>query len=120
MAMRISGMYSGMDTETIIADLVAVRQKKVDTIKKAQTKHEWKQEAWKTLNSKVYKLFSGTLENLTYQSSYAKKTTKVSNPNAASVITSDNAMKSVQSLKIKRLASSGYMTGAELQAGLDA
>lgn len=117
MAMRISGMYSGMDTETIIADLVAVRQKKVDTIKKAQTKHEWKQEAWKTLNSKVYKLFSGTLENLTYQSSYAKKTTKVSNPNAASVITSDNAMKSVQSLKIKRLASSGYMTGAELQAG---
>jgi len=115
MAMRVSGMYSGMDTESIIADLVAVRQKKVDDVKKAQTKHEWKQEAWKTLNSKVYKLFSGTLENLTYQSSYAKKTTKLSNPNAATVITSDNAMKSVQSLKIDTLASAGYLTGGELE-----
>ncbi len=115
MAMRVSGMYSGMDTESIIADLVAVRQKKVDDVKKAQTKHEWKQDAWKTLNSKIYKLFNGTLENLTYQSSYAKKTTKLSNPNAATVITSDNAMKSVQSLKIKSLASAGYLTGAELK-----
>lgn len=117
MAMRVSGMYSGMDTESIIADLVAVRQKKVDDVKKAQTKHEWKQDAWKTLNSKVYKLFSGTLENLTYQSSYAKKTTKLSNPNAATVITSDNAMKSVQSLKIDTLASAGYLTGGELAEG---
>lgn len=117
MPMRVSGMYSGMDTESIIADLVAVRQTKVDAVKKAQTKHEWKQEAWKTLNSKVYKLFSGTLENLTYQSSYAKKTTKLSNPNAATVITSDNAMKSVQSLKIDTLASAGYLTGGELAEG---
>ena len=117
MAMRVSGMYSGMDTESIIADLVAVRQEKVNTIKKSQTKHEWKQEAWKNLNSKIYKLFSGTLENLTYQSSYAKKTTTVSNPNAATVITSDNAMKSVQSLKIDTLASAGYLTGGELAEG---
>lgn len=115
MAMRVSGLYSGMDTESIIADLVAVRQTKVDKIKKSQTKHEWKQESWKNLNSKVYKLFSGTLDNLSYQSSYAKKTTKVSNPNAATVITSDSAMKSVQSLKINKLATSGYLTGGKLE-----
>ena len=111
MPMRVSGMYSGLDTETIISELVAVKQTKVDDLKKAQTKHEWKQEAWKNLNTKIYDLFTGTLENLTYQSSYMKKTTAVSNPNAATVITSDSAMKSVQSLKIKSLASAGYMTG---------
>ena len=120
MPMRVSGMYSGMDTETIIADLVAVRQTKVDAVKNAQTKHEWKQEAWKNLNSKIYKLFNGTMDNLRYQFSYAKKTTKVSNPNAATVITSDSAMKSAQSLKIKSLASSGYLTGGELKAGTTA
>lgn len=117
MPMRVSGMYSGLDTETIISELVAVKQTKVDDLKKAQTKHEWKQEAWKNLNTKIYDLFTGTLENLTYQSSYMKKTTTVSNPNAATVITSDSAMKSVQSLKIKSLASAGYMTGGELKAG---
>ena len=120
MPMRVSGMYSGMDTETIIADLVSVRQTKVDAVKKAQTKHEWKQEAWKNLNGKIYKLFNGTMDNLRWQFSYAKKTTKVSNPNAATVITSDSAMKSAQSLKIKSLASSGYLTGGELKAGTTA
>ena len=30
MAMRVSGLYSGMDTESIIADLVKVKQVKVD------------------------------------------------------------------------------------------
>lgn len=120
MAMRVSGLYSGMDTESIIADLVAVRQTKVDDLKKEQTKHEWKQEAWKNLNSKIYKLFSGTLNDLTYQSSFAKKTTTVSNPSAATVITQDSAMNSVQSLKIKSLASAGYMTGKELADGTTA
>ena len=115
MAMRVSGMYSGMDTESIIADLVKVRQGKVDDLKKQQTKHEWKQNAWKDLNSKIYKLFSGTLDNLAYQSSYAKKTTSVSNPNVATVITKDTAMNSVQSLKIETLASAGYMTGGEIK-----
>lgn len=115
MAMRVSGMYSGMDTESIIADLVKVKQGKVDDLKKQQTKHEWKQNAWKDLNSKIYKLFSGTLDNLTYQSSYAKKTTTVSNPNAATVITKDMAMNSVQSLKIEKLASAGYMTGGAIK-----
>lgn len=120
MAMRVSGLYSGMDTESIIADLVKVKQSKVDDLKKAQTKHEWKQNAWKDLNSKIYKLFSGTLDNLTYQASYAKKTTTVSNPGAATVITKDSAMNSVQSLKIKSLASAGYMTGAEMAEGTTA
>ena len=120
MAMRVSGLYSGMDTESIIADLVKVKQTKVDDLKKQQTKHEWKQETWKNLNSKIYKLFSGTLNDLTYQSSFAKKTTTVSNPSAATVITQDSAMHSVQSLKIKSLASAGYMTGAEMADGTTA
>ena len=120
MAMRVSGLFSGMDTESIIADLVKVKQSKVDDLKKAQTKHEWKQEAWKDLNSKIYKLFSGTLDNLAYQSSYAKKTTAVSNPNAATVITGEKAMNSVQSLEISSLASAGYMTGGELKDGTTA
>ena len=72
------------------------------------------------MNTKIYKLFSGTLENLTYQSAYAKKTTLVSNSSAASVITSDNAMDSVQTLKINSLASAGYMTGGELAKGTTA
>lgn len=115
MAMRVTGMMSGMDTESIIQQLVAARQTKVDTLKKKQTSHQWKQDAWKDLNSKIYKLYSGTLSNLQYASSFSKKTTTASNSSLVNVITSDSAMNSVQSLKINRLAKAGYLTGAKLE-----
>ena len=38
MAMRVTGMMSGLDTESIIQELVAAKQTKVDTAKKEQTK----------------------------------------------------------------------------------
>ena len=115
MAMRVTGMMSGLDTESIIQQLVAARQTKVDSLKKKQTTLDWKQEAWKDLNSKIYKLYTGTLSNLRWTSSYAKKTTTVSNSNLVSVITKDTAMDSVQSLKINKLAKVGYLTGAEIK-----
>ena len=111
MAMRVTGMMSGLDTETIIQELVAVRRTKVDDLKKEQTKLEWKQDAWKELNSKIKKLYTGTLSDLRYQSSYMKKATKTSNDNLVSVTAKDNAMDSVQSLEIKKLAKAGYLTG---------
>ena len=111
MAMRMTGLMSGLDTETIIQELVAAKRTKVDDLKKEQTKLEWKQDAWKELNSKIKKLYTGTLSDLRYQSSYMKKATKTSNDNLVSVTAKDNAMDSVQSLEIKKLAKAGYLTG---------
>ena len=115
MAMRVTGMMSGMDTESIIQQLVAARQTKVDSLKKKQTTLNWKQDAWKDLNSKIYKLYTGTLSNLRWTSSFTKKTTTVSNSNLVSVITKDTAMDSVQSLKINQLAKAGYLTGGTIK-----
>lgn len=111
MPMRITGMYSGLDTESIIQELVAAKQTKVDSLKKSQTALEWKQTAWKELNAKITKLYKSTTTNLAYQSSYMKKTTSVSNSNLVSVVTKDSAMDSVQSLKISKMAKAGYLTG---------
>ncbi len=119
MAMRVTGMMSGMDTESIIQQLVEVRQTKVDDKKKEQTKLQWKQDAWKELNDKVKKLYNGTLANLRFESSFQKKTTKVSDSSVAEVITSDNAMNTVQTLRVEQLAKSGYLTGAEINANAE-
>ncbi len=116
MAMRMTGINSGLDTESIIQELVAARRVKVDKIKKEQTSLEWKQEIWKELNTKIRKLFDGTLSNLQYQSSYMKKTTSVSNSNLVSILTSDSAMDSVQSLEINKMAKAGYLTGGVMKA----
>ena len=66
MAMRMTGLISGMDTESVIQELVAVRQQKVDAVKKEQTSLKWKQEAWKDLNSKIYKLYTSTVGEMRF------------------------------------------------------
>lgn len=117
--MRLSGLISGMDTESIIRELVSAKQIKVDNTKKAQTKHEWKQEAWKSLNTKLKNLQSKYVANLRFSSSYMKKTTKVSNSSAVSVITGEEAVNGVQELSVKQLAKTAYLTGGKVQAGAE-
>lgn len=115
MAMRLTGINSGLDTESIIQELVAAKQTKVDSAKKEQTKIEWKQEAWKELNSKLKSFQNKYVSNMRLSSDYAKKTTKVSNSNVANVITGENAVNCMQSLRVERLAKTAYLTGGELK-----
>lgn len=114
MAMRLSGLMSGMDTESIIQQLVEAKSTKVKKAKKAQTKLEWQQDAWKELNTKLKNLQAKYIGNMRFKSSYSKKTTKVSNESAVSVITGENAVNGVQSLEIRQLAKTGYLTGGAL------
>lgn len=116
MAMRMSGLMSGMDTESIIQELVSAKRTKVDDAKKAQTKLGWKQDAWKELNTKLKNLQAKYVNNMRYTTAYSKRTTKVSNSSAVSVITGENAVKGVQSLQINQLAKTGYLTGAQIKA----
>ncbi len=115
MPIRMTGLNSGLDTETLITELVRAKSAKKDKLIKEQKKLEWKQDVWKELNSKVYSFYSKTLGNMRLTSDYAKKITKVSNETAASVITGGNAVDGVQTLKINSLAKAGYLTGAELK-----
>ena len=108
---RLSGLMSGMDTESIISQLMEARQKKVDTVKKKQKTLDYKQNAWKDLNTKLKGLQTKYLSTMRFTSAYAKKTTKLSDSNAASVITGDKAVNGVQSLEIKQLAKTAYLTG---------
>lgn len=110
MAISLSGMASGLDTETIISQLVSAYSVKKDDLVKAQTKLEWKQDAWKDLNSKIYKFYSGSLSSLRFSSGYSvKKSTSTSTK--ATVTSSSQAVNGTQKLKVKSLATSGYLTG---------
>ncbi|NLL75894.1 MAG: flagellar filament capping protein FliD [Clostridiales bacterium] len=114
MPIRITGMNSGLDTEAIITELMKVQKTKVDNVKKQQTKLQWKQDAWKELNTKVYSFFNSTLNNMRTSSDYSKKTTDISDSSLVKVVTGDTAMNAVQKLSITELAASGYLTGGQL------
>ena len=115
MAIRVSGLASGMDTESIVTQLVSAYNVKKNKYVKAQTKLSWKQDAWKTLNKKVKSLYSN-MTSLKYSSAYKTKMASVSDTTKASVSAEGTAVNGSYSLKINQVAKSGYLTGGQLAA----
>ena len=113
---RASGMVSGLDTETLVQAMVSTQVSKKEKLQKAQTKLQWKQDAFKSLNTKVYGLYS-KVGNLRFSSTYNMKKTTVSDITKAQVTASNTAVNGIQTLQIKQLATSGYLTGGELKKG---
>ena len=56
MGIRMSGLISGLDTESIIKELMKAQNTKKTKIENKITKHEWKQEKWAELNKKIYEI----------------------------------------------------------------
>lgn len=113
---RVSGMVSGMDTESLVTAMVATQTAKKEKLQKAQTKLQWKQDAFKSINTKVYGLYS-KISNLRFSSAYNMKKTTVSDSTKATITASSSAVNGTQKLTIEKLATSGYLTGAELKKG---
>lgn len=116
MSIKITGMNSGLDTDAIIQELVSASSEKKTKLEKAQTKVEWTQTAWSDLNKKIKSFYSTTLSNLRFSTSFNKKKTTSSNSSVATVVAGDNAVKGSQSLVVKQLAKSGYLTGGKLSS----
>ncbi|MCM1282757.1 MAG: flagellar filament capping protein FliD [Muribaculaceae bacterium] len=113
MAMRVSGLNSGLDTDAIVQELVSAYSKKTEKYEKEQTKLSWKQEIWKSLNSKVYSLYT-SISSLRYSSAYAIKKTTSSDTTKASVTASGSAVNGTQKLNVLQTAQSGYLTGGKI------
>lgn len=111
MAIRITGMYSGLDTESIINELASAQSYKKNKLVKAQTKLSWKQDAWKALNTKIYSFYT-KLDDLRLQASYKKMKTTVSNPNAVQV--SGDSGYGTHSVKVTGMSKRATITSGKL------
>ena len=112
--MRMSGINSGMDTQSIVEQLVQAKSTKKEKIKKEQTKLSWKQDAWKSLNSKLYSLYSEKFGTLKMQGSFKAKKASIVDSSIASVTADGSAVNGTQTLAVKQLAKTAYMTGGKL------
>ena len=119
MAIRMSGMVSGLDTEGIIQSLMEVQTKKKTKVENNKTKLEWKQEKWNDLNSKIYKLYTGTLSNMRLSSSYNAKKASSTDESKVKVTASTNAINGSNKIQVNQLASSQYVTSAKLGEEID-
>ena len=67
MPIRMTGMVSGLDTDSIVKELVSAYSTKKEKYEKEQTKLGWKQEIWKSLNKEVNSFYK-SVGNLRFDS----------------------------------------------------
>lgn len=114
MAIRLSGLTSGLDTEAIVGALMSAQSLKKTKISNAKTKLEWKQTKWQDLNSKLYKFYTDQVSKMQMSTAYKTKKATVSDPTKASVSAKANAVNGSYSLAINNIATSEYLTSAVL------
>lgn len=110
---RLTGINSGLDTEAIINAYTSTAQKRVQQAKNGKTINTWTQEAWQSLNSKIYGFYSNTLSASRLSTAY-KKTKVTTSSSALSVVAGANAVNGIQSAKIKALAAAANFTGGKI------
>lgn len=114
---RMTGLSSGLDTQSLIADLSKAHQTKVDNAKKKQTKAEWKKEAWSSLNTKIFNFYKDSLATFRSAGTYNAK--KVNGSLSGVKITAGSgAVTGSHSVKVLANASSQMWTGSKI-AGTD-
>ncbi len=114
MPIRLAGLSSNLDTDSIVKAMVSSYSLKKDNLVKARTKLSWTQDAWKSMNTKIYDFYSGKLSKMRLSSTYGLKAATVSDSTVAKVTAASGAVNNTQTLKVKHLAASGYLTGGQI------
>lgn len=114
MAIRMTGLISGMDTESIVKQLMDAQRMKNKKTTDKQTLLSWKQDKWKELNTKLYKLYTEDVSKMRLQASYLTKKVTSSNEDLVTVTGDINAPEGSHNLTVTQLASSQYVTSGVL------
>lgn len=114
MGIGLSGMISGLDTDSIVKAMVSAQQTKATKIENKITLNKWTTEAWSSLNTKIYSFYTKYASKLRLQSSYMTRTAKSSDESKITATASSSAAVGTHNIQIKSLASSQYVTSAKL------
>lgn len=116
MPIRMTGLTSGLDTESIVNALMSAQRTKQTKVENKKQKLEWKQEIWKGLNTKIYRFYKDSLSKMKYSSNYATKKAAVSDSTKLTATAGTNAAAGSYKVEIKSIASAQYVTSGKLGA----
>ncbi len=114
MGIGLSGMISGMDTDSIVKALVSAQRTKATKIENKITLNKWTTDAWSALNTKIYSFYTKYASKLRMQSTYMSRKATSSNESIVKATAGSTASVGTHTLQIRQLASSQYVTGAKL------
>lgn len=103
MAIRISGLASGFDTESIIKEAMKGETARVDVVRQQKQVLEWKREQYREANTKFLALRSSLL-NLKLQGTFQAKTVTSTDSSALTATAASSAVEGSFSIEVIRLA----------------
>jgi flagellar hook-associated protein 2 len=114
--LRITGLSSGIDVDSIVKQLMSVEKTKLNKLKQQEQLATWRQEAYRSIITAVND-FADKYFNLTSSSSILtqgnfKKYTTASSDDAITVSASSSAVTGTHSLSVSQLATAGVQTGS--------
>ena len=113
----ISGLASGLDTESIIDKLISADSAKLDKLKQDKQLAEWKQEAYRSIISDI-NTFTSTYFSVTSssslikQSNYQQYTTSSSDTSAVTASAASAATAGSHTISVSQLATSATLKGS--------
>lgn len=114
MPIRMTGLTSGLDTESIVNQLMSAQRTKQTKVENKKQKLEWKQEIWKGLNTKIYGFYKDSLSKMKYSSNYSTKKASASDSTKLTATASTKAAAGSYKVEIKSIASVQYVTSGKL------
>lgn len=114
MPIRMTGLTSGLDTESIVNQLMSAQRTKQTKVENKKQKLEWKQEIWKGLNTKIYGFYKDSLSKMKYSSNYSTTKASVSDSTKLTATSSTKAAAGSYKVEIKSIASAQYVTSGKL------
>ncbi len=114
MAIRMTGLTSGLDTESIVAALMEAQKTKKTKVENKKTKLEWTQSIWSGLNKKLYSFYTDYAGKMRFQSSYLTKKAASSDTSVLTATAKSAAANGSYNIKVSQLAAAQYVTSAKL------
>ena len=107
--MRISGLASGMDTETMVKELMTAHRIPLDKIIQKKQYTEWQRDDYRTVNRSLNDFRNLTNDSMLRQSTFIKKTVTSSAPDDVSVKNINSTSDFSGKIKVNQLAESATM-----------
>lgn len=108
---RISGLASGMDIDTLVSSMMSAARLPLDTITQKKTFTEWQRDDYRDINKSLLELDTLIFDGVGKQSSYIKKTVNISDPNAISVKNINSTSDFSGTIEVNKLASAAVAMG---------
>ena len=116
MPLRMTGMTSGLDTDSIVSALMEAQTTKKTKVENKKTKLEWTQNIWTSLNKKLYSFYTDSAGKMRFQSSYQTKKAASSDASILTATAQSSASSGSYTVKVNQLAAAQYVTSAKVSA----